>query len=45
LRCSAGRGRWASILAGHAAAEAMNRIDDDFDKVEKHVRPSGNRFL
>jgi len=23
----------------------MDRVDDDFDKVEKHVRPSSNRFV
>lgn len=34
-----------SILADRAAAEAVDRIDYDFDRMKKAVRPSSNQFL
>lgn len=33
-----------SILADHAAAEAVDRIDYDFDKIKRYVNPSSNQF-
>jgi O-methyltransferase involved in polyketide biosynthesis len=33
------------ILGDHYAAEAVERIDYDFDKLKRRVRPSGNQFL
>ncbi|MQA86310.1 MAG: hypothetical protein GEV03_17165 [Streptosporangiales bacterium] len=32
-----------SILADHAAAEAVDRIDYDFDRMKKYVKPSSNQ--
>src|SRR5690349_14204327 len=34
-----------SILADHAAAEAVDRIDYDFDRIKKYINPSSNQFL
>jgi O-methyltransferase involved in polyketide biosynthesis len=34
-----------SILGDHAAAEAVARIDYDFARIKKAVRPSGNQFV
>jgi methyltransferase (TIGR00027 family) len=34
-----------SILADHAAAEAVDRIEYDFDRMERSFRPSANQYL
>jgi methyltransferase (TIGR00027 family) len=44
LRAYESRSR-QSIIADHAAAEAVDRIDYDFDRMERTLRPASNQYI